>query len=73
MFTLRGSPPAHSETLPMRVDGKRDEESYIVKRWQDPLDRLVFPVCVAGETEGEGDEGDDGGKTMTFRSPAHES
>ena len=28
-LTLRISPPAHSETLPMRANGKRDEETHI--------------------------------------------
>ena len=31
LFTLRESPPAHSEALPMRADGKWKEEAHIVK------------------------------------------
>ena len=32
LFTLRESPPAHSEPLPMRADGKWNEEGHIVKQ-----------------------------------------
>ena len=32
LFTLRESPPAHSEALPMRADGKWKEEAYIMKQ-----------------------------------------
>ena len=31
LFTLRESPPAHSEALPMRADGKREEETHRVE------------------------------------------
>ena len=32
LFTLRESPPAYSEALPMRADGKWKEETHIVKQ-----------------------------------------
>ena len=32
LFTLRESPPAHSEALPMRADGQWKEETHIVKQ-----------------------------------------
>ena len=31
-MTLRGTPPAHSESLPMRADGKRQEGTHIVNQ-----------------------------------------